>query len=52
MILARKESKNNDSFYQNQYRQKRITEFIFSWWKIILKVFYLGRELYKLDGKN
>lgn len=30
MILARKESKNNDSFYQNQYRQKRITEFIFS----------------------
>ena len=30
MILARKESKNNDTFYQNQYRQKIITEFIFS----------------------
>ncbi len=28
MILARKELKNNDSLELNQYRQKRITEFI------------------------
>ena len=30
MMLVRKESKNNDSFYKDHYRQKRITEFIFS----------------------
>ena len=30
MILTRNESKNNDSLYQNKYRQMRITDFIFS----------------------